>query len=81
MLSALQQQWLSARASEGRNVCVIVGCKEGGVIMPPGIWEKDWPAAKFRKALVSRKDLAQSIANIVGHCNEPQSAVHHSQSP
>lgn len=67
MLSALQQQWLRERHNEGRTVGVIVGCKEGGVLMRYNTWEMDWPVAKFRLALKPRKELAQSICNIVGH--------------
>ena len=68
MLSALQQRWLRDRWSEGRNVYVIVGCKEGGVIhQSPSAWERTHTTAEFKQLMFSRKDIAQLLANHVGH--------------
>lgn len=62
-LSELQLKWGRDRYAEGRNLAVIVGCKEGGVIL----WDKDWenpiPTAEFKQDLLSRKELADWIIN------------------
>lgn len=61
-LSALQQDWLRCRYEEGRNVCVIVGCEAGGVVMiSPFEWETPIQAVQFRRALWSRKEIAAWI--------------------
>ena len=65
-LSHLQQEWLRERHKEGRNVWVIVGCKEGGVIYQGGEWEIAMTAADFRAQIQSRKDLASEIVNFAG---------------
>lgn len=68
MLSPLQQRWLKDRWSEGRNIYVIVGCKEGGVIFQsPTNWEATYTTAEFKSLLYSRKDIAQLLTNHVGH--------------
>jgi hypothetical protein len=61
-LSALQQDWLSARHKEGRNVGVIVGSKDGGVWLPGVGFDKCMPAKTFVNALKSRRELAELIA-------------------
>lgn len=65
-LSALQQEWLMARSLEGRNVWVIVGCKDGGMIFEAGAWELPLTTADFRSQIQNRKDLAAEIANFTG---------------
>lgn len=39
-LSALQQEWLRGRHREGRNVVVILGCIEGGLVFSRLSWEQ-----------------------------------------
>jgi len=63
-VSALQAQWLGCRFLEGRNVAVIVGCKEGGVYMRPVSWEQKWTAEAFKAALQSRVELANEIVRV-----------------
>lgn len=62
-LSELQLDWGRKRYAEGRNLAVIIGCKEGGIVL----WDKDWElpitAEAFRAALMSRKELADWIIN------------------
>ena len=65
-LSALQQEWLKERHNEGRNVWVIVGCKEGGVLYRNLGWEPVADTGSFRGWIQSRKDLATEIANFTG---------------
>lgn len=62
-LSELQLDWGRKRYAEGRNLAVIIGCKEGGVVL----WDKDWElpmtAYDFKKQMKSRKELADWIIN------------------
>ncbi len=60
-LSALQKDWGKDRMHEGRNLVVIVGCKEGGVIFENFGWEADITAAAFRSRLMPRAALAAWI--------------------
>lgn len=65
-LSPLQQAWLREREAEGRNVWVIVGCREGGVILPTAAdWATPMRAEFFKHQLDTRKGVAQRIANFV----------------
>jgi hypothetical protein len=63
-LSPLQFDWLTARLRAGRNVTVIVGCKEGGVCLLTDQWE-GLPTKVFRKQLQTRQDLARYIKTLV----------------
>ena len=60
-LTVLQQNWLRDRYGEGRNVGVIVGCPDGGVLMRSVEWECAFSAEEFRRLLMTRKDLAEWI--------------------
>ena len=60
-LSALQLQWLNERYAEGRNVAVIVGCKEGGVLYQDKDWEKPLDPDQFNRLLKTRDQLARWI--------------------
>lgn len=60
-LSGLQTDWLRQRHTEGRNVGVIVGCKEGGLLLTHLDWEKEICTKTFKSLLESRKSLADSI--------------------
>lgn len=64
-LSALQQKWLADRSREGRNVWVIVGCAQGGVVFQQGGWNAPLQASEFKARLVERKELARAITNFV----------------
>lgn len=65
MLSVLQQDWIRGRVSEGRNVGVIVGCKEGGVWLPGLAWATPLKTVEFKNLLRSRSDLAGTILALV----------------
>jgi hypothetical protein len=66
VISALQQDWLTRRAKEGRSVGVIVGCKDGGVWYP-GLSALTIVTSKtFRDNLLSRKELAALLLLQVG---------------
>lgn len=61
-LSKLQQKWLWGRSLEGRNVWVIVGCKEGGAVFThPEVWSEPIQAGRFRQFVVDRKTIAEYI--------------------
>lgn len=58
-LSELQKDWITGRNEEGRCCRIIIGCKEGGVMLED--WAKDISTRTFKSLLVSRKKLAESI--------------------
>jgi hypothetical protein len=66
-LSPLQQDWIRGRNREGRDVWVVIGCKEGGLILP-GVryWDAPFPTEYYRKRLLTRPEVAQRILQ---HCN------------
>lgn len=64
-LSELQFEWGSNRHAEGRDLAVIVGCKEGGVIYTNLEWEKEMSNAAFQANLKSRKEIAAWIMDFV----------------
>ena len=65
-LSALQKQWLRKRHKEGRNVAVIVGCKEGAIILRnPAAWEGGITAAAFRANVITRRATAEILSKSV----------------
>lgn len=65
-LSALQKKWLRERHKEGRNVAVIIGCKEGATILrDPATWESGVTAAAFRASMISRRATAETLSNFV----------------
>lgn len=65
-ISSLQQEWLRGRHAEGRNVGVIVGCKEGGVWFPGVSWDTTYTTEWFRGSILSRKKLADLICESLG---------------
>ena len=60
-LSDLQEDWGAERMNEGRNLAVIVGCKEGGVLFRDHEWENPISVRDFRKRIWSRPELANWI--------------------
>lgn len=64
-LSPLQRTWLRDRHQEGRNVAVIVGCPEGGVIFRDLSWETPLKCEAYRARLQPRKALAAWIEGFV----------------
>ena len=61
LLSELQSRWLSGRHHEGRNIAVIIGCPDGGVVLRDCAWEKVISATTFVSLVLSRSDLAEWI--------------------
>lgn len=68
-LSPLQDRWLLNRYREGRNVSVIVGCPEGGVILKDLEWRDCWLADAFKKRVVTLNDVATFIFQFCGEGN------------
>lgn len=64
-ISALQQSWLRDRHDEGRNVWVIVGCKEGGVIYQHRDWEIPFTFGLLRPWIKTRAEVARLITEFV----------------
>lgn len=64
-LSALQAEWGTERRREGRNVWVVVGCKEGAVTMPFEKWTCGLSSAEFKRLLSSRRDYAAHLTRFV----------------
>lgn len=63
-LSHPQQEWLSSRHEEGRNVGVLVGSKIGGVWFPGITWGTPLSARQFQDRLQTRKQLADLIFDL-----------------
>lgn len=65
-LSDLQMDWCGSRLNEGRNVFVIVGCREGGVVLrDPKLWKGGLSQSAFLSQLQARGDLARLITKEV----------------
>lgn len=60
-LSPLQYLWGSQRFDEGRNVAVIVGMPQGGIVLYREEWESRIPVLEVERRLIKRKDLARLI--------------------
>lgn len=65
-LSKLQLDWGRKRLAEGRNVHVIMGSKEGGVILYPTEWSDSLSAGDFARRTVSRQKIAEWIIHQTG---------------
>jgi hypothetical protein len=64
-LSDLQRQWLDGRHAEGRTVCVLVGCPDGGLVFNKSNWTHGVEAGDFRGWLQTRAALAAWIKSQV----------------
>ena len=75
-LSPRQLLWLRQQHANGRNVAVIVGCKEGAVIFKDLEWEGGISSVDFRTRLITRAQTAQWLDEKCGHavqCTNPPS--------
>jgi hypothetical protein len=65
-LSPLQLKWGTERQAEGRNVAVIVGSREGGIILPTAAtWTDGVTVATFLRDLCTRRQIADFINRCV----------------
>lgn len=68
-LSPRQQKWLSDRYAEGRNVVVILGTPDGGIIYRDLEWMKPMDSEQLAARLIPKADIAKWIFNQVGCSN------------
>jgi hypothetical protein len=61
-LTPRQLEWLRDRHQEGREVYVILGTKDGGVIFSDREWEGIFSQKELLSRVISRKDIAEWIA-------------------
>ena len=61
LLSPLQQAWLRGRRMENRNVAVIIGCPDGGVVLTDRTWELELTVKQFTSLIRSKEELAEWI--------------------
>lgn len=64
--SVAQLQWLGDRHAEGRNIAVIMGCKEGGVVYLNKTWEAPMKRSAFARLIMTRPQLAAWILEHTG---------------
>jgi len=64
LLSPKQLEWINTRYDEGRNLAVIAGCKDGGVLFTDLLWTQPMAADEFRSQLRTREQLAQWIEGV-----------------
>ena len=65
-MTDLQQEWGGRRSDEGRNVWVIIGYADGGVIFrDPISWMSPIAMKAFKAQAQDRKTLAQEITNFI----------------
>lgn len=61
-LSKQQLAWIKGRQSEGRSVWVVIGCKNGGVILKDtGEMEHGITPLEFLERVITRKQLIETI--------------------
>lgn len=65
LLSPLQQAWLRDRRMENRNVAVIIGCPDGGVVLTDRTWELELTVKQFTSLLRSKEALAEWVVEQV----------------
>lgn len=61
LLHPLQTAWLNGRHKEGRNVCVVIGCPDGGVILKDKLWLEKMEKEDFMNRLKSAVEIALFI--------------------
>lgn len=65
--SKLQLDWMNGRHADGRSVWGIIGCKDGGVVLKNGTWNRtNVTKQEFVRAIRTRKQLAEEIEQFVG---------------
>jgi hypothetical protein len=65
-LSDRQKRWLGNRLDEGRNVAVVLGTPEGGVIYRDRAWLDPLTPDELRSRLVSNQQVADWIYSQTG---------------
>lgn len=65
-VTPLQELWLNQRYDEGRNVAVVLGLPNGGVIFRDKEWMEPLTAEQLAAKVVSKAAIAQWIHDQVG---------------
>lgn len=65
-LTPRQRKWLNSRFDEGRNVAVVLGTPDGGVIYRDKTWSNPMSQEELLKLLLSKEDIARWIYSEVG---------------
>ena len=65
-LSPRQVKWLGDRVNEGRNVVVVLGLPEGGVVYRRDQWLVPQTRAQLLQRVLTRQELAKWIVERVG---------------
>ena len=65
-LTPRQSRWLNDRFVEGRNVAVVLGTPDGGVIYRNQEWDSPLSSTELAARLVSREEVARWIISQVG---------------
>lgn len=74
LLHPLQRAWLNGRYKEGRNVVVIIGCPEGGVVLEDATWNNEIMKQDFLEQLKSATEIACFVRGICLQENDDESA-------
>lgn len=61
LLSPLQQHWLQRKHDHGRNVAVILGAKDGGLVFPGTSWQEPISREDFLSRIMKRREIAEWI--------------------
>lgn len=65
-LTDRQVKWLNDRYAETRNIAVVLGCPDGGVIYTHRSWTIPMQPSEWIDCIVSRKELAEWIRSKTG---------------
>ena len=65
-LTPRQRRWLNDRFAEGRNVAVVLGTPDGGVIYRNKEWNTPLSSTELKARLVPKEGVAQWIKSQVG---------------
>lgn len=65
-LTPRQRRWLNERYDEGRNVFVVLGTPDGGVIYRDKEWLKPLSSTEIEAKLLSRAEIARWIISEAG---------------
>jgi hypothetical protein len=65
-LTPLQRRWLNSRHDEGRNIAVILGTPDGGVIYRDKDWMRPYSQTELQARLRGHRDVARWINSFTG---------------
>lgn len=74
-LTPRQRRWLNDRFAEGRNVAVVLGTPDGGVIYRNQEWNTPLSSTELSARVLSRAEVAQWITSQVGVSPCPSSTL------